>query len=95
MANTSRRWSGLVEVVDGNGRSMGGLRAHISKPDGSAVEDGGWHGSFLARGNDDVELLSQFVGPCTMTLGNDRQCQIIVGDDGTFVGLDSCPVELW
>jgi len=94
MAHTARRWSGLVDLDGPDGVRMKAVRAHISQPE-AAVGDGEWHGSLLVHDDCGLELLGQLVGLCTMTFGNERRCQIIVRTDGSFVGVDDCPVELW
>lgn len=95
MVNTARRWSGLVDLHGPSGTRISAVRAHISQPRTASDETAEWHGSLLARDGDTVEMLGQLVGLCTMTLGNDQSCQIIVRTDGSFVGVDACPIKMW
>lgn len=95
MANTVRRWSGLVDLEGPDGTHMQAVRAHISQPRTIAGEVAEWHGSLLVRTEDSIDRLGQLVGLCTMVLGNHVRCQVIVRTDGSFVGVDSCPIEMW
>ena len=93
MVNTARRWSGLVDLEGPDDTRLTGVRIHIYRPvAGGATGD--WHGALLSHG-DTARRLEQFVGLCTIVLANENRAQVIIRVDGSFVGVDECPIEVW
>ncbi len=103
--HTTRRWSGLAEMVDAEGTTYPDVRVHIeqSRSIGAAGDgDSGissWEGALLGASTEPGvvtgPLLEQLVGLCSLQLANGRKADVVVRIDGSFVGVGPCPVDMF
>lgn len=102
MRHTTRRWSGLSEIVDRDGNEHTSIRVHIAQSKEVGVSDGqgseaSWEGALLTASAEDLgdELAAQLVGLCTLRLANGKTAEIVVRVDGSFAGVGPCPVDMF